>query len=82
MKLPKNGPGLDPGDMRKDFVKSEKLNFKTYKIFNKSNSGQFNFKKYEQMKEVIPKKEIEKLFQENKDKFDAKKYEKGRQIIP
>ena len=40
MKLPKNGPGLDPGDMRKDFVKSEKLNFKTqYKIFNKSKSS-------------------------------------------
>ena len=34
------------------------------------------------MREVIPKKEIEKLFQENKGKFDAKKYEKGREIIP
>jgi hypothetical protein len=34
------------------------------------------------MREVIPKKEIEKLFQENKSKFGAKKYEKGREIIP
>ena len=34
------------------------------------------------MREVIPKKEIEKLFHENKDKFHTKKYEKGREIIP